>query len=155
MNRSSWSPLQQLGVISVVSHCIALSALYLFAYALRTSHPTRSDRPLKLIGDTLHHCLGMKAAVCGPFPRTHVCSRTHGAPLHYLTPLLMHFGVCVYASALLSVCVQRRQPVVGQMCAFIILSIRIADVEGDLFTFGYLMLKDSLGFHYYRLCNVG
>ena len=27
-------------------------------------------------------------------------------------------------------------------------------VEGDLLTFGYLMLDDSLGFHYYRLISV-
>ena len=28
-------------------------------------------------------------------------------------------------------------------------------VEGDLLTFGYLMLNDSLGYPYYRLINVG
>ena len=28
-------------------------------------------------------------------------------------------------------------------------------VEGDLLTFGYLMLDDALGFPYYRLINVG
>ena len=28
-------------------------------------------------------------------------------------------------------------------------------VEGDLLTFGYLMLDDSLGYYYYRLFNVG